>query len=97
MIKRLRILRVIALVAVVSFSFEVSSELLFANGFEIEIVDLDLENDLKTKDELTAHSYFHLLETIEGMESTIYEWECVVLPLRDQHLEELPTPPPDWI
>jgi len=94
-IKRLTILRVIAFTAIVSFSFELSSPILFADDIELEIVDLDLEDDNESDDELTVDYDFSIAVTIDVIESNMYEWDSNVISLREQHLKELPTPPPD--
>ncbi|MFK7784477.1 MAG: hypothetical protein AB8B56_05170 [Crocinitomicaceae bacterium] len=96
-IKRLTILRLIAFIAIVSFSFELSSPILFADDIEIEIVDLDLEDDTESDDELTTNHDFNIPETLDDIESNRHEWDSIVISLRDQHLKELSTPPPDLI
>lgn len=97
LIKRLTILRVFAVIAIVSFSFELSSPILFSDDLEMEIVDLDLEDDTESDDELTISREFSFPETINDIESNLQEWYSHVISLRDQHLKELPTPPPDLL
>jgi hypothetical protein len=96
-IKKLTFLRVIAVFAIISFSFEVSSPFLFADDVEIEVVDLDLEDDTESDDELNVNSDFSIPETLDEMESIAQEWNFVDTSMRDQHLQELPTPPPDLV
>ena len=94
---KLTVLRVIAFFAIISFSFEASSPLLFADDLEIEIVDLDLEDDTESDDELNSTIDFFMPEAMDESELTSQEWHLMVATIREQYLEELPTPPPDCI
>ena len=94
-IKNLTILRIIAIIAIISFSFEISSTFLVSDDVQVEVIDLDLEDDSETDEEFETTDISCFIDTAPGIESGTFLGCTALLTLADQHLEELPTPPPD--
>ena len=96
-IENLTILRIIAIVAIISFSFEMTSSFFISDDIQVEIVDIDLEDDSEFDEELDSTKTFNFLETENAIQLKALNGPRFPSTLRDQHLEELPTPPPDFI
>jgi hypothetical protein len=94
-IRNLSILRILALVAIVSFSFEITSTFFVQDDIQIEIADLDLEDDNQDEefDSLDLFIAFEAAETADSEASKNQFFRCS---FKDQHLKELTTPPPDF-
>jgi len=97
MLTKSSILRIVALVAIMSFSLEISSFFFVVDEMPIEIVDADLEDDFESDDEFDSLWNFSLLEISEIAVSSPQNKHQSPQELRNQHLQELLTPPPDFV
>lgn len=91
----LTILRIIAAVAIVLFSFEITSSLFASDDFQIEIVDVNFDNDNETDDETNILDVIQLIISSDIIESKTDPIYCNLPRLSSQHLEKLPSPPPE--
>ena len=85
----------IALVAILSFSFEMVSSFVLTDDVQLEIVDVDLEDDLELDEEIDAICNVSVLESMEiGEYAAESDYHSPQI-LKNQYLKELSTPPPD--
>jgi hypothetical protein len=94
MINNLSILRIAAFIAIISFSFEIASPYLIQEDAQIEIVDIDLEEDTEDE-EFDSFDLLFALERTENIDFAAFQDQPFLCSFKDQHLLELPTPPPD--
>ena len=87
----------IALAAIVSFSFEMVSSFVITDDVQFEIVDTDLEDDLEFDDEFDAVWNLAVMEVLEVSECTDQSDYHSPQTLKNQYLKELSTPPPDCV
>ena len=92
----LTILRFIATIALVLFSFEITSHLFVSEDAQIEIVASDCDDDSELDDQ--ADTFDAILfnpsrEFVRPKASPLFDNEA---PLKHQHFVLLPTPPPDF-
>ena len=89
------IIRVIAVIALVVFSVQISSSLIVANDTQIEIVEFDFDDDGERDMENEAVDLIYNSTLIEFREEQTVASFTLCNRWYHQHLEELSCPPPE--